>query len=425
MKIALLTPGTGHFYCGSCLRDSALARGLLGRGQDAYLVPLYLPFHLEEPAPPPAPVVRMGGINLYLQHRSALFRWLPRSWTRFLDRPGVLRWGARRGNMTDARRLGPITLSTLRGGDGPIAREVDHLVGSLAGDRPDVVLLSNAMLTGVAARLREALECPVACTMQGEAPFLDDLPQPHRDEAWAILRENARQVDGWIPVSRFTAELMGTRLGVPAGRMHVAHNGIAVEDLSPAARPPEVPTIGYLARMCADKGLPTLVEAFEKVCEQEPPVRLRVAGVRLREDEALVRSLEARLARRGLAGQVEFLPNLPRTEKIAFLQSLSVLSVPATYGESFGLYVLEALACGVPVVEPRHGAFPEVIEATGGGILCEPDDAGDLARGLLELLRDPEGSQERGRRGRRRVLEEFTEAHMAQRVESILTGMVA
>ena len=85
-----------------------------------------------------------------------------------------------------------------------------------------------------------------------------------------------------------------------------------------------------------------------------------------------------------------------------------MLSVPTTYREPKGLYVLEALANGVPVVQPRHGSFPELIEATGGGLLVSPDDPADLARVLYELMGDGSRREEIGQKGRASFTSAFT-----------------
>ena len=109
----------------------------------------------------------------------------------------------------------------------------------------------------------------------------------------------------------------------------------------------------------------------------------------------------------GLADQFEYRGELDRAGKIAFLQSLDVMSVPATYAEPKGIFLLEAMATGVPVVQPRRGAFPEIIERTGGGLLVEPDDAEALADGLLTIwTRSRAGGRARRsrRRGRARAL---------------------
>lgn len=428
MRIVLLTPGTGYFYCGSCLRDNALADALRELGHDTEVVPLYLPMVLETGeehrgaiARPPStvePEVLMGGINLYLQHLSRVFRRVPRGLMNVLDRPSLLRWSSRRGNMTDASRLGPITLDTLRGDAGPIADEVTRLATRLMERaRPDVVFLSNVMLIGVARAVKAALGCKVICTLQGEAPFLDALVEPHRAMAWEIVRERARDADQLVAVSGWYRDLMAARLDQDPASIAVAWNGIDTSDLAPPAAPPRIPTIGYLARMCRDKGLHTLVDAFLIVAKEMPEVCLRVGGVMLAEDyRPFVRDLRKKLQAAGLLNRAEFLPDLERAEKVRFLQSMTVLSVPATYGESFGLYQLEAMACGVPVVQPRHAAFPEVIEATGGGLLCAPDDPAALADALLSLLRDPDRARALGAKGRAAVAERFTAKHMATRV---------
>jgi glycosyltransferase involved in cell wall biosynthesis len=133
------------------------------------------------------------------------------------------------------------------------------------------------------------------------------------------------------------------------------------------------------------------------------------------EDARYVETLQARLAAAGLAQDAEFQSNISREAKIDFLKSLTLLSVPATYGEAFGLYLIEALAAGVPVAQPRHGAFPEIVEATGGGILCEPENPRALAEAWETLLADPAGARALGLKGRGVVLREFSMERMADR----------
>jgi glycosyltransferase involved in cell wall biosynthesis len=131
-------------------------------------------------------------------------------------------------------------------------------------------------------------------------------------------------------------------------------------------------------------------------------------------DEPFVKELRRRLAEAGYIGETVFVPNPSRAEKIDFLGALTVFSVPAMYGEAFGLYVIEALAAGVPVVQPRHGGFPEIITATGGGILCERGDAKALADALEDLLLNPARAQALGIAGQKAVFERFTAEAMAR-----------
>jgi len=430
MRFMLLTPGTGHFFCGSCLRDDALGRALRQQGHDVEVVPLYLPMVLERPEDHSAPV-HMGGINVYLQQKARVFRHLPRFVANWLDSPRLLRWLSSRSSMTDASDLGAITVSILRGECGRQEKEIDKLVAWIATQpRPDVIVVSNAMLTGVVRRLRESLGVPVVVTLQGEAPFLDALPASDRDAAWATLQERAREVDALVAVSADYRDEMQARLQIAPDRLHVVHNGIDLSDFEDEAPPPSErtpQTVGYLARMCRDKGLDTLVDAFVqlKVSGEHPQLRLRVAGVQLAEDRAFVDELRARLQAAGCLDAAEFLPNVDRAQKLALLRSCTVLSVPARYGESFGLYLLEAMAAGVPVVQPRHAAFPEVLDATGGGILCEPEDAQSLAAGLATLLRDPQRADQLGAQGRDAVRASFSSEHMARNVARICEALAA
>lgn len=422
MRLLFLTPGTGHFICGSCLRDNTLASAMMRNGHDAHVVPLYLPLVLEDQdRSREVQPIRMGGINLYLQQKTKLASVLPRFIADLLDSPGLLRWASRRGNFTDAAALGEMTLAMLQGEGGRQSNEIEKLVAAVkAVEPPHAIVLSNAMLSGMVRSLRKELDLPVVATLQGEAPFLDALPEPYRERAWQVLRDRARDVDRFVPVSHYYGDLMTERLGLEKDRVRVVHNGLDVRDLEDDPRPlseRRPKRIGYLARMCRDKGLHTLVEAFLLLRERGLDCQLGIAGAQLKEDRPLVQELEQRL--QSYRNSVEVLPNVTRAEKLEFLRSLSVLSVPATYGESFGLYLLEAMACGVPVVQPRHAAFPEILEATGGGVLCEPDDPVSLADALEKMLEDEARAQELATRGRRSVMERFSAERMAREFEAV------
>ncbi len=423
MRFMLLTPGTGHFYCGSCLRDNTLAAALRQQGHEVEVVPLYLPMMLED-GQAEEPRVHMGGINMYLQQKVGLAKHAPDWLANLLDSPRLLRWASKRGNMTEAPDLGPMTVSMVRGEDGRQAGEVEKLVRwAKEQPRPDVLVISNAMLIGVVRRMKQELGCKVVTTLQGEQPFLDSLPEPHRSDAWDALRGRAADVDAFVGVSRWYGDRMRDRLGIDESRLHVVYNGIDVSLFGdPSALSDRSPrTIGYLARMCRDKGVDTLVDAFLRLRQRGgfDDVRLHVAGVQLNEDKPLVDELRSKIEAQHAMDAVTFSPNLERADKLAFLQTLSVLSVPAMYGESFGLYLLEALASGVPVVQPRDAAFPELLEATGGGVLCEPGDPEALADALADVLSDPARAQQLADSGRGVVRDRFTAARMAEQFEAV------
>jgi glycosyltransferase involved in cell wall biosynthesis len=259
------------------------------------------------------------------------------------------------------------------------------------------------------------------CTLQGEDSFLDSLQEPWRAQAWTGVGTLLAQADVVVPVSRFYGEVFARRLGHAHTQVEPIHNGIDLAGYGPAHEPPTMPTLGYLARLHPVKGLGTLIDAFIALAKRPhlKDLRLRIGGSATDSDLHYVDTLRAKLAAAGLEGRAEFRPNLSKQEKQDFLRSLSVLSVPATYGEAFGLYVIEALACGVPVVQPKSGAFPELIEATAGGVIAEGDDALSLANAIDTLLADPVHARVMGGHGRRAVLDRFSADAMAERFAAI------
>jgi glycosyltransferase involved in cell wall biosynthesis len=406
MHIVQLTPGTGNFYCGSCLRDNALVRGLRDRGHQALMVPLYLPLIVDEPSASAGTPIFLSGISVYLSNKFPVPRWLDRA----LSAPPLLRLAAGLVGMTSPRQLGESAVAMLQ----PEAAhaELERLIAWLRTQpAPDVICLSNSLLAGLAARLQREFRVPVVCTLQGEDSFLDGLPEPYRQRSWELLAQRCAGIDHFVAVSRYFADVMIKRLGLPAERVSVVHPGIAVDEFLPANA--SQPVVGFLARMHPVKGLDTLVEAFLQL--KTPGARLRVAGAMTSQDKRFVASLRQKLGERA-----EFLPNLDRAAKADFLRSLAVFSAPATYGEAFGMYVLEAQAAGVPVVQPRHGAFPEVLAATGGGVLCEPNQPAALAAALDHLLGDPARARQLGAAGRQAVHEKFDLATMTANVAAIL-----
>jgi glycosyltransferase involved in cell wall biosynthesis len=387
------------------------------------MVPLYLPLTLDEEDQSAGTPVFFGGISVYLEQKTALFRGAP-GWLHdlFASRP-LLVWAAGKAAKTRPADLGELTLSMLRGEAGNQAREIETLsVWLKTQPKPDMLSLSNALLIGMVRRLKAELRIPVACALQGEDTFLDALPESHRAACWQTLAERAADVDLFIAPSRYFGDLMRERLGLPADRVRVVHNGInldgykaEVQSLKSKVQSADVPVLGFFARMCREKGLDTLVEAYLLLRQRGRvgQLKLRVGGSCGPADAAFVDSLRERLQASGLLSDVEFHPNPDRAGKLALLRSLTVFSVPALYGEAFGLYVIEALAAGTPVVQPRVAAFPELVEATGGGVLCA-GEPGPLAEAIEELLLNPAQARALGEAGQRAVFEKFSAEAMAQ-----------
>ncbi len=420
MRVVHLTAGTGSFFCGTCLRDHALVKALRRLGHDALMVPMYLPLVLDDFGSSEGTPLFFGGINVYLQQKFGWFRHTPQWLDKLFDSPALLRQAGKRAGMTDPRELGEMTLSMIKGEHGYQVKELDKLVRWLIEEKPDVVCLSNSLLIGLARRMREKLRIPIICSLQGEDAFLDSLPEPYREQCWRLVQEHSADVNRFVAPSRYYSTLMQERLRLDVDKTAVIYNGIDLDGFAPAAGPPEFPTVGFLARMCRDKGLDLLIEAFIKLASRVPDARLKVGGTQTEADRAFVSDLKRRLEQANIANAAEFRPNLTHTEKQQFLRELTVLSVPTRSGEAFGLFVIEALASGVPVVQPNNGAFPELIELTGGGVLHGHDDASSLADALETLLLDGAHAAKLSRQGREVVKAHFTSDAMASKFDELL-----
>ncbi len=407
MKIILITPGTGSYYCGVCMRDNALATELIRQGHDAMMVPLYLPLQLDETSASPNAPTFFGGINVYLQEKFSFFRHTPRWLDWIFDLPGLLRFAGKRQGSANPEVIGQTTFSMLQGETGHQRKELKRLIAWLkTQEKPDAIWLSTMLLLGFARELKRQLGVPVMASLQGEDEFLDGLPKPWNRRSWELIVERSRDVDLFISPSRFYTKLMSGRMRLQPDQVRLIPNGISLEGYHEPGPIPHPPVIGYLARMREEKGLGLVVEAFF-LLKKRPgfeKVKLRVAGAMTVADEIYTAKLKAELAEAGLAKDVEFLPNIDRAEKLQFLKSLTLLSVPATYPEAFGLYVIEAWAAGVPVVQPRHAAFTELVENTLAGRLFEADRADELASEWAQYLSSPETAREAGLRGREAVL---------------------
>ena len=423
MKILFVTAGAAGMYCGSCLRDNALAAELKSRSHDVLLVPLYTPTLTDEPNVS-EPRVFFGGISVYLQQKAPFFRWAPRIFDRLLDAPWLIKAASSGSISTDPRSLGELTISMLKGENGYQRKEFEKMLEWLAAEpAPDVVQLPNALLASLGPPLRRALRVPVHCTLQGEDLFLDGLTKAHRAEAIDLIRKNAASVDRFTAVSEYYADFMAGYLSIPRDTIDVVPLGINLDGFERRVNtsPGQPFTVGYLARIAPEKGLFALCDAYVRF-RQMPGVanaRLEVAGYLAPDQQNYLKDAERRVATAGFGGEFTYRGALDREQKITFLKGLDVFSVPTVYVEPKGLFLLEAMACGVPVVQPRAGAFPEIVEKTGGGVVVPEGDAAALARAFGDLWRDPARARALGAAGAAGVREHYTATHMAEVAEAV------
>jgi glycosyltransferase involved in cell wall biosynthesis len=421
VRILSFTGGAGEMYCGSCLRDNALAAALLARGHDVVLTPVYTPTRTDERNVSRAQVF-FGGISVFLEQQVPLFRHTPRVFDRLWDAPWVIRLASKRQIKVDPNSLGEMTVSMLRGERGFQAKEIAKLLQWLRTEpRFDVINLPYALLLGLADPLRRELKAPICCTLQGEDLFLDGLGADYRDESLSLIRAAMAHVDAFLPVSEYYRDFMTGYLGIPREKMRLVPLGINMDGygVRPALRKPPF-TIGYLARIAPEKGLHALVEGYRALRERTTgePARLVAAGYLPPEHQPYLEEIRGKMREWGLGAELEYRGEVDRAQKTAFLQSLDVFSVPTTYAEPKGMFLLEAMANGLPVVQPRRGAFPEMVSKTGGGLIVEPDSPSTLAGAFLDLWRNPDRAVALGRAGAAGVREHYDVGRMAEAAES-------
>lgn len=394
MKIAVITAGGAGMFCGSCMQDNTLVRALRMAGQDAVLVPTYTPIRVDE-EDVSTDRVFLGGINVYLDSVMPGWKFLPGWMTNWLNRESVISALSRIGAGNDASKLGSLTLDMLKGTNGPQRREVHEFTDYLCSElNPDVIIFSNALLSGVLSELRPRFPGKILCLLQGDDIFLEALSKRWKPPVLKQLIQNCKSFDGFLTHSDYYRHFMAEYLQLPGSvfrRIPLTVDEHCVEE-SDAHDESQPFHIGYFARVCPEKGIQNLLRAAAQVLPRFPNVRLTVAGYLPQQHQNWFHQLlsDARTVvgdRIHWAGSPE-----DRQEKFGIIRSFDLLCIPTDYREPKGLYVLEAALHGVPSLVPDHGAFPELIETLGHGALYNPADESGLMEALCRLISEGRSS---------------------------------
>ena len=261
-KITYVTAGAAGMFCGSCMHNNTLAQALTAQGCPTVLVPTYTPIRTDE-REVTIDQVFFGGINVFLQQKIPLLRFVPSFVDRFLDNPKLIRRVTSKAIETDAKMLGRLTVSMLKGKAGNQRKEVKRLVNWLRDDMaPDVLVLSNMLIAGFIAELKKQMPVPVIVTLQGDDIFLNSLEDPHRGQCIELINKLDKFVDGYLVHSNYYANEMSELCGLNRDKMYVTPLGIDTGDFVGLLRDrqsAEQVNIGYLARLTTDKGLHNLV----------------------------------------------------------------------------------------------------------------------------------------------------------------------
>ena len=427
MKIVHIVPGFGGtFYCGNCLRDSGVVASLKSMGHDAVTLPMYLPLAMNGQLNEDGIPVFYGAVNIYLK-QFPVFRHMPKWFEKLMNSSAMLNFAAKKSGSTRASGLEDLTESMLMGAEGHQSEELQQLVDFLKyHEKPDVIHVSNVLLLGMAKKLREEVRVPVVYSLQDEDVWVDAMHEDRREKMWQLLAEKAKDVDAFIAVSDFFADVMQKKMSIPDEKLHVLHVGVRPEayTYTKPANNPQV--IGYVSRICEENGFEILVDAF--ILLKENPafktLKLKATGGMTGDDTRFINKQINKLKQKDISSDFEIQPAFDQSALGGYFDSISVLSVPVLKGEAFGLYQIEALASGVPLVQPALGAFPEIVNATGGGVIYKPNTAATLAEKLSEVLLNPSKLEAMSLAGRKAVEENFDCSILSRKMVDIYKSLM-
>jgi glycosyltransferase involved in cell wall biosynthesis len=428
MKIINIVPGFGGtFYCGNCLRDSAFTNSLKNTGHDAITLPLYLPLSSSNNYTEDGLPIFYGAVNVYLEQKFKFFRHMPKWLHKFFNSPAILRYASKKSESTRASGLEDMTISMLKGAEGYQKEELELLINFLKNhEKPDVVHLSNALLMGLAGQIRKELNIPVICSLQDEDVWLDAMSPDYQTQLWEIMCEKSKDIDAFVAVSQYFGDVMQKRMCIPDEKLHIVPIGVdpkAYRFSEPVQNPP---VIGYLSRMNEENGFEVIIDAFIELKKKDnfKNALLKASGGKTADDDKFINKQLKKLKHNGFENDIEFIDDF-RTEKLSdFFEKLTVLSVPVLKGEAFGMYQLEALASGIPIVQPALGAFPEIVKNTKGGVIYEPNTSDALASKLAEILSDNEKLKEMGKNGREAVENKYNTNELTRQMLSIYEKVI-
>lgn len=428
MRIVQLAPGAGGgFYCENCIRDAMLVRQFHKMGHEATALPMYLPSGNQQGEFEKGPMF-FGGINVWLQQHLGLFRKTPRWLDRLFDWQKLLAKISSKTGLASPKELGETTISMLKGTDGRQVKELNRMLDwlELPENKPQVVILSNALLAGLAGPIQKRLNCAIVCLLQDEDGFVDGLGEPWSGQVWKLMQQCAADVNLFIAVSRYYQILMTDKLALAPHRVTLVYPGLNTADYSPAAQKPAEPVIGFLARTCYDNGLDILVDAMALLSKDARfnSIRLNICGGKTSADNDYLRGVEAKIEQQGLGGRVQWFDDFTAQGRNTFLRDISVLCVPYRKPVACGLSVLEAMACGTGFVEPKTGVFNELAQLSQAGFLYEPDTPAALGEALGRVFAGTETVSQMGRKGREAAENHFNIQNTSRFMIDLLEGVI-
>ena len=428
MNIMHIIPGSGgSFYCGNCLRDAKYVEAMRRSDHMVRKLPMYLPLFADEHDLSREIPVFYGAISIYLKQQFPVFRKAPGWVDRALNSKPMLKLASRFAGSTRAKGLEEMTISMLLGEEGQQKEELQKMIEWIIENcDPDVIHLSNALLLGLAHQLGERMQVPVICSLQDEDVWVDVMKPSAAESVWKLMSNKAEDVAKFISVSDFYAGVMKENMSLPEEKVTSVHIGVDPADYTFKPVTEKKRNIGYVSRMCHSNGLDILVDAFILLRQKEgfEDVNLVLTGGSTGDDKKFLADIRSRLREHGLHKEVEFHEDFEEQGLRDYLEKVAVVSVPVRNGEAFGIYLLECMVSGIPVVQPALGAFPEIVGLTGGGVIYKENTPEALAQALEKLLSDPAEMDRLSRAGKEGVDKHFHIDVQAQRMVEVYKSAI-
>lgn len=428
MNIIQIIPGSGgSFYCGNCLRDSKYFNALRDEGHQVTKIPMYLPLFADEHDISDIPIF-YGAISLYLKQVYPIFRKAPGWLDKLLNSRPMMKLAASMAGSTRAKGLEDMTISMLLGEEGQQKEELDHMVNWIAEHcQPDIIHISNALLLGLARRLKEKIGVPVLCTLQDEDVWINPMQQKFQNKIWDLMHKRADDIDMLVAVSNYFADVMKQRMHLPDAKVRTIHLGVDIKDYEYISTKKKERNVGFISRMCHKDGFDIVVDAFIEL-KKKPgfeDVKLIATGGATGDDIKFNKEQKRKLKENNLLNVFEILHQFEGKAVNDFFEKVSLISVPVRNGEAFGMYLLESMASGVPVVQPALGAFPEIVELSGGGVTYMPNTSEKLSETWAEVLSDPEQLEKYSRNGYEGTKKKFNIHNHAKEIITLYENLRA
>jgi glycosyltransferase involved in cell wall biosynthesis len=428
MNIMHIIPGSGgSFYCGNCLRDSKYVEAMRKSDHNVRKIPMYLPLFADEHDLSREVPVFYGAISIYMKQLFPIFRKAPAWVDRALNSKPMLKLASKFAGSTRAKGLEEMTVSMLLGEEGQQKNELQKMVDWVVENcDPDVIHLSNALLLGLAQQLGERMNVPVICSLQDEDVWVDVMKPSAAESVWKLMSRKADHVTKFISVSDYYAGVMKEKMNLPDTKVASVHIGVDPADYTFMPVSEKKRNIGYVSRMCHQNGLDILIDAFFLLKQKEEfaDVQLVLTGGSTGDDKKYLSDIRHRIREKGLQDQVEFHDDFEEQGLREYFEKVSMVSVPVRNGEAFGIYLLECMASGIPVVQPELGAFPEIVNLTGGGVIYKENTPESLAGELEKLLTNPKELERLSVKGKEGVAQHFHINVQAERMIEVYKTII-